>query len=77
MLYKLYITQSILNLDIVFLKNNLTVAMHKMGLHIFIFMSISFEIKGYTSKIMMSHGIPTDSLLLQCTSFLKQIFILI
>ena len=78
MLYELYISQSILNLEIVFLKHDYKPFdySHNGTSHIYLYVYPSSEIKGYTSKLMMSHVVPTGSLL-HCTSFLKQISSLI
>ena len=79
MLYELYISQSILNLEIVFLKHDYKPFdySHNGTSHIYLYVYPSSEIKGYTSKIKMSHVVPTGSLLLHFTSFKKQIFRLI
>ena len=77
MLYKLYITQLILNLDIDSLKhNNKPIDLGPFNghvqngtSHIYFYVYPSSEIKGYTSKIMMSHVVPTGLLLLHFTSF--------
>ena len=65
MLYKLYINQSILNLDIVFLKHDKKP---------FDYSHAQNGTSHFHFKIKMSHVVPTCSLLLHCPSFLKSIF---
>ena len=78
MLYKLYRTSFILNLDIVFLKHNnkpFDYSHAQNGTSHISYVYPSSEIKGYTSKITMSHVVPMGSLMLHCTSW--HIFLLL